>query len=286
MTAVALALGAGVGFGLYLVAYEWKARSAPPRTGIRRPATSRLPQLQRRAGLALGVAAVMAVLTRWPVAMLAGAALGAFLPDLLSGQAERESAIARTEAIATWTEMLRDTLSGAHGLEEVITATAPMAPAPIRHEVSVLAARITHQRLPSALRQFADDLADPTADLVVAALVIAARGSPRALAELLGTLAVAARDDASMRRRIEATRARARSTVQIVTALTVVMMVGLLVFNRNYLDPYRHPLGQLVLALVSALFGLGLWWLARMARFVAPERFLAAPAASEVGEAR
>jgi Flp pilus assembly protein TadB len=284
MTAVALALGAGVGFGLFLIASGWKGRFGPP--VIRRPVTSRLPELERRAGLALGVAAVTAILTRWPVAVLAGAALGAFLPDLLSGQAEREAAIARTEAIATWTEMLRDTLSGAHGLEEVITATAPMAPAPIRDEVSVLATRITHQRLPSALRHFADDLADPTADLVVAALVLAARGSPRALAELLGTLALAARDDASMRRRVEATRARARSTVQIVTALTVVMMAGLLVFNRSYLDPYHHPLGQLVLALVCGLFGLGLWWLARMARFVSPERFLAAPPASEIGEAR
>lgn len=284
MTAVALALGAGVGFGLFLIASGWKGRFGPP--AIRRPVTSRLPQLERRAGLALGVAAATAVLTRWPVAVLAGAALGAFLPDLLSGQAEREAAIARTEAIATWTEMLRDTLSGAHGLEEVIAATAPLAPPPIRDEVSVLAARITHQRLPSALRHFADDLADPTADLVVAALVLAARGSPRALADLLGTLASAARDDASMRRRVEATRARARSTVQIVTALTVVMMVGLLLFNRSYLEPYRNPLGQLVLALVCGLFALGLWWLARMARFVAPERFLAASRGSETGEAR
>jgi Flp pilus assembly protein TadB len=200
--------------------------------------------------------------------------LGAFLPDLVAGRGGRDAAMARGEAIATWAEMLRDMLSGAHGLEEVIVTTAPIAPMPIRDEVLLLAARLPHQRLAVALRRLADDLADPTADLVVAALVLAAQGSPRELGELLGTLAIAARDEASMRRRVEAARARARSTVQVVSGVTVAMVTGLLLLNRSYLSPYDDALGQLVLTLVSSLFGLGLWWLARMARFAAPERFL------------
>jgi Flp pilus assembly protein TadB len=77
-----------------------------------------------------------------------------------------------------------------------------------------------------------------------------------------------------MHRRVDAARARARATVQIVTGLTLVMMVALLLFSRSYLAPYDDAVGQAVLALIAGLFGLGLWWLGRMGRMVAPERFL------------
>ena len=88
-----------------------------------------------------------------------------------------------------------------------------------------------------------------------------------------------------MRRRVEATRARARATVQIVTGLTVLLAAGLLAFSGGYLDPFGDPLGQAVLAFVAGLFGTSLWWLARMARYQAPERFLG-PAPSVSGVTR
>ena len=281
MTAIALILGAGVGFGVLLVV------SGLHDTGGVRPAQRHFAiqsrHFHQRVGLALGAAAFGGLLTRWPVAVVGAGLLGAFLPDIIGGEAARARVIARTDAVATWAELLRDSLSGAHGLEEVIVVTAPIAPAPIRDEVLLLAARVGHDRLPMALRRFADDLADPTADLVVAALVVAAEGSTRELGDLLGTLAASARDEAAMRRRVDASRARARSTVQIVTGVTAVMITGFLLFDRGYLAPYDEPLGQLVLALVAGFFGVGLWWLARMARIPAPERFLVVPSHEEVG---
>src|SRR3546814_1790109 len=60
--------------------------------------------------------------------------------------------------------MLRDTMSGAHGLEEAVTTSAIVAPAPIRREVTALAVRLERQPLDVALRAFATDLAHPTAD--------------------------------------------------------------------------------------------------------------------------
>ena len=78
--------------------------------------------------------------------------------------------MARTEAIATWTEMLRDTIAAAHGLEAAIAATSPVAPGPIHDEIGALAARLQHTSLDTGLRGLADDLAHPIADLVVAAL--------------------------------------------------------------------------------------------------------------------
>ena len=282
MTAIALILGAGVGFGVLLVVSG--LRDSGGVRPVQRHFVIQSPHLQRRVGLALGAAAVGGLLTRWPVAVVGAGLLGVFLPDIIGGKAARERAIARNDAVATWAELLRDSLSGAHGLEEVIVVTAPIAPAPIRDEVLLLAARVGHDRLPLALRRFADDLADPTGDLVVAALVVAAEGSTRELGDLLGTLAASARDEAAMRRRVDASRARARSTVQIVTGVTAVMITGFLLFDRGYLAPYDEPLGQLVLALVAGFFGVGLWWLARMARIPAPERFLVVPNHEEVGQ--
>jgi tight adherence protein B len=274
MTAISLILGAGVGFGLFLVIAGWTGTTIP------RPAVSKLnlrwEGAQRRAALALAGAATLGLLSRWPVALVGGGLLGASLPSIVGGKAARERAIARNDAVATWAELLRDSLSGAHGLEEVIITTAPIAPLAIRDDVLRLAGQIGHERIGVALRGFADDLRDPTADLVVAALILAAEGSSRELGALLGSLAEAARDEAAMRRRVDASRARARSTVQIVTGLTSVMVTGLLLFDRQYLEPYDDPTGQAVLALVAGLFGLGLWWLARMGRIPAPERFLTA----------
>jgi Flp pilus assembly protein TadB len=210
------------------------------------------------------------------------------LPDLAGGQAARQAAVARAEAVAAWAEMLRDTLAGAAGLEQAITATAPVAPAPVRPQVLTLATRLEghRMRLVPALHAFADDLADPTADLVVAALVLSSERQARRLGELLGALARAARDDATMRLRVEAGRARTRTSVRVVVGVTLAMAAGLVVLNRGYLSPYDSAFGQLVLVAVGGLFAAAFWWLARMARIDAPERLLGGDMNVEPSDAR
>jgi len=209
-------------------------------------------------------------------ALLAGLA-GWGLPALLSGTKGRAESLARIEAVAGWAEMLRDTMAGAAGLEQAIVATATVAPLAIRAEVATLAARLEGERLAPALRGFADEVGDPTMDLVVAALVLAAEHQASRLGELLGSLAQAARDQATMRLRVEAGRARSRTSVKVVVGVTAGLALGLAVLNRSYLSPYDTALGQLVLLLVGAMFAGAFVWLSRMTRPSAPERFLARP---------
>lgn len=232
------------------------------------------PDTQRRAAGAIGAAIAGGLLTRWPLAMIGCGALAWFAPDLFGSQAARQRETRRTEAIASWTEMLRDTIAGAHGLEEAIASTAVVAPEPIRREVTALAARLDRQSLGDALVAFADDLDHPIGDLVVASLGLSARGAVGDLVDLLGTLAVAARDEAGMRLRVEAARARLRTAVRVISACTLLMAVGLVVLNPSYLEVYDSVVGQVVLALVVGLWAVGLWWLTQMGRFIAPERFL------------
>ena len=209
--------------------------------------------------------------------------LGWFSTDLLGGRANRDAGVARTEAIASWTEMLRDTIAAAHGLEAAITATAPVAPEPIRTEVMTLAIAIEREPLPRALQRLADDLAHPIADLVVSALSVAASGSVRELADLLGTLAAPARDEAAMQLRVEAARARMRTAVRVITGCTILTAAGLVILNPSYVDVYSSAVGQITLALIATCWGLALWWLARMSAFRTPERFLLGNASTTRG---
>ena len=264
--------GAGVVAGLLLV-LNGLHRSSPP--ALVKEKHEVTPWVLERLGPALGIGAVVAVMTRWPAAAVGLGLLAWFRRELFGSRAERARATDRTEAIASWTEMLRDTMAGAHGLEEAVVTTAAVAPPPIRPEVVALAANVRRQPLSQALGQFGGDLAHPTGDLVVAALARAAAGGVGDLNELLGSLAVIARDEAGMRQRVEATRARLRTAVRVIAGCTVATAVALVLLNRSYLDVYATSMGQVVLTAVVAAWGVALWWLARMGEFVAPERFLA-----------
>ena len=274
VTALAAACGAGVGLGVFLVVLGLRGDEVP--AGVTRRLTAeRVERSLLRVAIAIGAGAVVGAVTRWPVAALSAVVFALALPNLVGGRTAGRAAIARTEAIAAWTEMLRDTMAGAAGLEGAIAASAQSAPAPIRRQVASLAARLERQRLGPALRAFADELSDPTADLVVAALVLASDRHAGRLGDLLGSLARSARDHATMRLRVEAGRARTRTAVRVMVGATLVMAVGLVLLNRGYLAPYDSALGQLVLLLVVGCFTGSFWWLARMARAEAPARFLA-----------
>ncbi len=158
-------------------------------------------------------------------------------------------------------------------------ALAP--PTPIRNEVTALAGRLRRgDRLAPALRAFAVELDDATGDLVVTALVMAAERNARHIGELLTSLATAARDQATLRMRVMAGRARIRTSSRVITAVTLIMAGGLVLLNRRYLAPYDTPT-------VGGFFGFGFAWLSRISRVTEPERVLgvaAEPAQlSEVG---
>lgn len=273
MTALAALCGAGVGLGLVLLGCGWRGVTVPVPTG-RLGARLRAEDATLRIAVAVGAGVVVGAVTGWPVGAALAALAGWALPGLLASGTSPSAAIARIEAVAGWAEMLRDTMAGAAGLEQAIVATAPLAPLPIRREVVALAVRLERDRLVPALRELADDVADPTCDLVVAALVLAAEHQARRLGELLGTLAATAREQATMRLRVEAGRARTRTSVKVIVGATTALAVGLAVLNRTYLSPYDTPVGQLVLATVGALFVAGFTWLGHLARPAPPARLL------------
>ena len=272
MIAAAALCGVVVGFGVVL--FVLGARGTDRALPRRAPSFARITRGSHRVVLALVAAALVGVVTRWPVGAGLAAAFGFASPAVFGGAASRKAAVARTEAIAAWTEMLRDTMAAAAGIEQAIVSTAPVAPPAIRVAVLNLATRLERDRLGPALRRVAEDLGDPTGDLVVAALVLASEKQAQRLGELLGALASSARQQANMRLRVDAGRARTRTASRVITIFTLGFALGLVILNRGYLVPYDGLRGQLVLAVVGLCFGTAFWWLSAMARVEPPERFL------------
>jgi len=280
MALIAALLGAGVAAGLLLVADGMRRR---PRDNHRHQPLRLSREQMLRLGGCVAVAAVVGAVTRWPVgAVLAGVACGV-LPRLLGRDRAHQAALARTEAVAAWAEMLRDNLSAAAGLEQAVLSAAAVPPTPIRAEVTALAAAVrAGVRLPEALAAFRESLADPTADLVVRALSQAAHRQAARLADLLSELAEVARKRTAVRLRVAAGRARVRTSARVVTATTVVFAAGLVALNRGYLHAYDTAVGQLVLLAVGGLFAAGFAGLTRLGRVGEPTR----PATSDPDKAR
>jgi Flp pilus assembly protein TadB len=271
-------LGTGLAIGVLLITAGLRERPIRPATPSRLGIWLTAHQDRKQIGLLVG--AVLAglgvgVITGWVVGAILTVVAIVGLPRILGSNSDHKRHLERIEAIASWTEMLRDTLVAAAGLEQAILATAPACPAAIREEITELAVRLERgERLAPSLRNLAEQLRDPTADLVISALVLAAEHQARQLADLLGELAGEAREQASMRMRVEAGRARTRTSVRVIVITTLSFAIGLVLLNRGYLAPYDTAFGQIMLLLVGTLFAAAFAWLARIARLREPERFL------------
>src|SRR5699024_2329224 len=157
------ALGTG---GLGAVWMQW-TRRPPGAAGRRRDLW----------WLGSGVLAVLAfALSGLPVTLVAVPLVTILVPWLLSNP--NAAGIVRTAAIDQWVRSLRSLLlSGSDNtLEGALQSSLATAPEAIREPVQLLVARI-NARWPTerALAMLAAELADPTADVVAAALVLAAK---------------------------------------------------------------------------------------------------------------
>jgi len=225
--------------------------------------------------IALIVGVVATALTRWPVAGLMLAALVVVWPKLARAGAIEKASVAKVEAIASWTESLRDAAASESALEAALPATVDAAPPllvrPLRNLVNRLELR---HPLPTVLARFADEINDPGADMVVAALALNAQQRAGSLKRVLTALASNMRAELEMRRKILNERDGVRRQSNQV-ALGILGLAGVqAVFLREWVAPYGTLGGQLILAVLAGVY---LALLVRLQRLAAPEphpRFL------------
>jgi Flp pilus assembly protein TadB len=283
-----IALSGGlIAGGLVLALYElfWHR----PRPGIPpRPALIHMSQgAWRRAAIAVVVGLVALLVSGWPVLGIA-AAIGVFLLPRLSSGRESKRRTAVLEGLERWARRLSDLLSASRGLEDALEASARNAPEAIATPVTRLAYGLAARTgSDAALRAFADEIDDPAGDRIVAALIIATGRRGGAVGDVLRTLAEQLARDVASRRDIEAERAEHRTTVKWVLGIVIAFTV-FSVLNRGFSAPFGTLTGQVVLAMIGALYLAGLAWLQRLGNIDAPGRFLsgsAGPPSAPVGSA-
>ena len=274
-TFASLCCGAAFGLGLFGVLFTLKKSTSIANKrhfSIREVKTKFLNSVKFFGGPAVAIVAYL--LTAWLLVSVVIGLVVSAVPALKSKQRLRRDERGLADAIATWTEQLRDTLAGAHGLEQAIVATSVHAPLAISSAVSRLSAQIKYGKLSNGLRRFAEDVDHPISDFVSAALITATEYQARDLAQLLGHLAQCARDEGRMRTRIWVGRARTRSSVRIITFVVIGFVCALIVFNREYLNVYSSFEGQVILSGIFILFGCSLIMLDQFSRIAAPQRFI------------
>jgi Flp pilus assembly protein TadB len=274
-TLLAIMTGAITGGALFLCIAAIRGLPVRPPDQGPGPLERTLREVYGPRGLIAAVAGIIVLLaTRWVVAGI-GVALLAYSWKSLGGAASERAGMARLEALATWTESLRDTIAGAVGLEAAIPASIRVADASIQGPLLALVDRL-HTRVPmhEALRRFAEELADPSSDLIISALIINSRLRGPGLRDLLGSLATAVREELDMRRRVNAQRQGTRRSAQIVIIVSVGLALGLAMFDKSMLSKYDSLVGQLILAFVCLIYAAGIIWLRRLAHFEQPERLL------------
>ncbi|MDN5725745.1 MAG: hypothetical protein L0G99_07400 [Propionibacteriales bacterium] len=229
----------------------------------RRPTGQAGKRRDRLVLLAAVVTLAAFIVTGLPVMLIVVPVLAVLLPYLLGNP--NAAAIERTSALDQWVRSLRSLLHAGsdNTMEGALQSSLPSAPDQIKEQVSTLIARI-NSRWPTdrALVAFADELSDPTADVVASALILASRRRGTGLADVLEGLSTAVGDEVRARRKIEAERASARATGRYMTVIFGGLAVLLALFSPQYLAPYQTPLGQLILVVVVAAY-LATLWLAR-----------------------
>ena len=250
--------------GLYLFVSSFREpRIRDAGSGWRRRLDLRSVVRQRtRLSVSVGIGLAAGLFTGWPVAALAVACGVWFAPVVVGEDVAEKARIAKVEALANWTEMLRDTLSSAAGLEQAVLASTSVAPKALAEPLATLGADLrSRQPFGEAMTALGYRLADPIADQVVTALVNAQRNQAKNLADLLGELAAAARAQVTLAVQVDAERAQHRTTQRGVIGLFFAIAFGLELFEPKFLHPYGSVSGQLVLLVIVAGFAGAFAWM-------------------------
>ena len=120
---LAIIAGAVIGGGILLLAAALRGLPVRSRPMRGRSREELIRTFTTRTAIAIIAGTAVLVVTRWPIAAAGSAALVLGWNGLAGGAAEERQGMARLEALAAWTESLRDTIAGAVGLEQAIPAS-------------------------------------------------------------------------------------------------------------------------------------------------------------------
>lgn len=257
MMAAAAAAGGVMVLGVLLVVAGALRLERPQASRRRGRLTASWERLSRRrqawiiAALLGGVA--VAAWTGFLLAVVLVPALALGVPYLLSAPASRE--VELLAGLDRWVRLLSTTIGTGKSIRDAIFATRAQSPTILRTPIDRLCARLDQRwSTRDALIAFADELDSADSDAVAAALAIASsRGGIGTQATLAG-LSDTIQDRLRALREVATERAKPRTVVKQVTAITLVVLLGAIAFNARFFEPYRTPIGQLIALAIAAAY--------------------------------
>ncbi|WP_261570266.1 type II secretion system F family protein [Frankia gtarii] len=245
LTAVALG-GAVAGLGVWLFVAAARGAALPTRL------PGRHPTLPARQGILLLAVAVLAgATTRAPVLSLVLAAIGYVTLD--TGRGPSVPAVTRLgEAVATWTEAVRDGLGAGRHLRAALVASCDRPPDELAEPLGRLAARLETMPVPDALRALRAEVAHPALGPVATALDVAYQRGAGDLTRLMASQVETTRADVARLRDQHALRAKHRRSMTLLLVLFAVSITVVLLVWPAFFAAYRCLTGQIVLAALGA----------------------------------
>lgn len=277
-TLTAVIAAALIGTGILLAILGFLPTPAPTSAPKRphRRSMKRATLIKIVVGGVIGL--IAAVITGW-IILIAVVPVAIFAVPYLLGSGNGHTDIKRLDALDEWSRSLAGVLGAGVSLEQAMIATQGSTAAPIQPQVNALVARLkSRMSTEEALRRFATDLDDTTADKMVCALIMGAQRRNVGLAPILEDLAESVAEDVASRRLIQAERAKQDSVVRYTTWITVVVFAGFLLLGGAYVAPYGTPIGQPVLALLLGIYIAVLVWFRKLNRTQPLPRLLSDPA--------
>ncbi len=262
----------GLGLWMLLCGLRGKTLLVRPSGGLGRLAGKPARSLRRWITASL-IGVVIFVITGWfSAGVVLALGVGLFAGQFGKGKALRRVS-ERSDAIASWIEMLYAILASGGGLEKAIIGSASAVPMAIRQEVTELAAQLEVRPLSEAMTAFATRMNHPAIDKVAASLILTSAQGAADLVALLRTQSEVVRAEGRLVIEADAGRAKFRTSARLIVGTTAVITVGLYLLDRGYLAAYDTVQGQLVLAVVGSIFLSGFWILSRLGRVETPPRF-------------
>ncbi|GGV52587.1 membrane protein [Streptomyces spectabilis] len=244
-----------------------------------RQAQASLPQAWTRRWRLIVLASGAAAVGGWlywqrPVhGLLAGiAVLG--VPWIWHPAGTSAQQIVRLEALAQWIQQLAGVHESGGTLEGAITTSAPRAPAVIRPQVRLLAARLRVGTTPAvAYRQFADEFADGAVDNAVMLFLTHTQEHGPGLSRALQAMASLTEQEAIQLRTVDAKRSQVRTGTRWVSVITLLIAAYILT-NPSWGEIYRTPTGQAVMFALASAFAAALVWMRTLAQSPPAPRLL------------
>ncbi|GAB3821948.1 hypothetical protein GCM10028820_31600 [Tessaracoccus terricola] len=271
MILIAAISGALIAAGITAAIWAFQPQPEPAPTKHRR--TRRISPGTRTivlVGIAVGV--LVAAVSGWLVAIVLVPA--ALITARRMIQRRTRPRVARLDALAEFARGIAGVLAVGRGIEQAILQASRSAPQTIEAEVGKLAARLRASwELKRALRAFADDFDDATADLFVATLLLASDRRGPGLAAVMQDMAASVDHEVRARREVETEQQKSHTAARMITIISAVLLAGLMV-SGDYITPYNTPLGQLLLTAYLTGYAAILWWMSRMTKAKAIPRFI------------